>query len=55
MGQLRDQINKDDITKTLIGHLGSDKETFIDEKMRRHREIGDIIRKNLTAQENILM
>ncbi len=54
IGQLRDQINRDDITKTLIGHLGSDKEVFIDEQMRQHREIADIVRKNLEAQENIL-
>ena len=54
IGQLRDQINRDDITKTLIGHLGSDKEVFISEQMRQHREIADIVRKNLEAQENIL-
>ncbi len=54
IGQLRDQINRDDITKTLIGHLGSDKEVFISEQMRQHREIADIVRKNLEAQEKIL-
>ncbi len=54
IGQLRDQINRDDITKTLIGHLGADKELFIDEQMRPHREIADIIHKNLNAQNNIL-
>lgn len=52
--QLRDQINSDDITKALIGHLGSDQETFIEEHMKRHREIADIIWKNLSAQERIL-
>lgn len=54
IGQLRDQINREDITKTLIGHLGADKEVFIDEQMKPHREIADIIRKNLDAQNNIL-
>ena len=55
VGQLREQINSDDITKTMVGHLGSDKEVFISEHMKRHREVADIIRQNLSAQDNILM
>lgn len=55
IGQLREQINSDDITKTMVGHLGSDKEVFISEHMKRHRELADIIRQNLSAQDNILM
>ena len=51
--QLRDQINSDDITKTLIGHLGADQESFINEHMKRHRDVADIIRMNLAAQERI--
>ena len=54
VGQLRDQIGTDDITKTLIGHLGSDQEAFIEEHMRRHRELSDLVRQNLSAQERIL-
>lgn len=55
VGQLREQINGDDITKTMVGHLGSDKEAFISEHMKRHRELADIIRQNLAAQDNILL
>lgn len=55
IGQLREQINSDDITKTMVGHLGSDKEVFISDHMKRHRELADIIRQNLAAQENILL
>ena len=55
IGQLREQINADDITKTMVGHLDSDKEAFINEHMKRHRELADIIRQNLAAQENILL
>ena len=55
IGQLREQINSGDITKTLIGHLGSDKDVFINEHMKRHRELADIIRQNLAAQDNILL
>ena len=55
VSQFRDQVNSDDITKTLVGHLGPDRQSFIDEQMAKHREIADIIRQNLAAQENILM
>ena len=52
--QLRGQINEDDITKNLVGHLGTEADSFIDEQMKKHRELSDIIRQNLSAQENIL-
>lgn len=52
--QLREQMDGDDITKLLIGHLGSDMEAFIDEQMKRHRDIADIVQQNLTAQDKIL-
>ena len=52
--RLREQISGDDITKTLIGHLGSDQSAFIEEHMKKHRDIVDIIRQNLTAQDKIL-
>lgn len=56
MGQLRDQMNSDDITKTLVGHLGgAEQESIIEDHMKRHREIADIIRTNLSAQERILV
>ncbi len=52
--QLRDQMNSDDITKSLIGHLGSDQEAFVEERIKKHREVADVIWKNLSAQERIL-
>lgn len=52
--QLREQVNKDDITKHLVGHLGSEADSFIEDRMKRHREVAEIIRQNLLAQENIL-
>ena len=54
VGQLRDQINTDDITKHLVGHLGTEADTFIEEQMKKHKEVSEIIRQNLAAQENIL-
>jgi hypothetical protein len=54
VGQLRDQISSDDITKNLVGHLGTEADTFIEEQMKRHRELSEIVRQNLMAQENIL-
>ncbi len=52
--QLREQVNNDDITKNLVGHLGSEADTFIEDRMKRHKDVAEIIRQNLTAQENIL-
>ena len=54
MGQLRGQIKSDDITKNLVCHLGTDAEGFIEEQMKKHKELADIVRKNLAAQDNIL-
>jgi len=54
LARLREQISNDDITKVLIGHLGVDQDTFIDEHMKKHREIVDVIRQNLAAQDKIL-
>jgi len=54
LARLREQISSDDITKVLIGHLGVDQDTFIDEHMKKHREIVDVIRQNLAAQDKIL-
>ncbi len=54
VGQLRDQINSDDITKNLVGHLGTESDVFIEEQMKKHKEISDLIRQNLSAQDNIL-
>ena len=54
VAQLRDQVNSEDITKTMVGHLGSDKDTFISDNMKRHRELAGIVRQNLAAQDNIL-
>ena len=54
MSQLRDQMNKEDITKTLIGHVGKSMDGFIDEHMKKHRECAEVIRLNLAAQERIL-
>lgn len=54
IGQLREQMSADDITKNLVGHVGTEADTFIEEHMKRHREIADIVRKNLAAQDNIL-
>ena len=54
LARLREQIGSDDITKVLIGHLGVDQDTFIDEHMKKHREVVDVIRQNLTAQDKIL-
>ena len=53
-GQLRDQMNNDDITKNLVGRLGNEADSFIEEHMKRHRDLADILRQNLVAQENIL-
>lgn len=54
VSQLRQQINSDDITKNLVGHLGTETDSFIDEQMQRHKELSDIVRQNLSAQDNIL-
>ena len=54
VGQLRDQINSDDITKNLVGHLGTESDAFIEEQMKKHKEVSDIIRQNLAAQDNVL-
>ena len=54
VGQLRDQINSDDITKNLVGHLGTESDAFIEEQMKKHKEVSEIIRQNLAAQDNIL-
>ena len=52
--QLREQMNSDDITKNLVGHLGTEADTFIEDRMKRHKDVAEIIRQNLLAQENIL-
>ena len=52
--QLRGQISSDDITKNLVGHIGTEADTFIEKQMKKHREVADLIQQNLAAQENIL-
>lgn len=54
LARLREQISGDDITKSLIGHLGSDQSAFIEEHMKKHCDVVDIIRQNLAAQDKIL-
>lgn len=54
VGQLRDQMNSDDILHVVIGETATSQETVIEEHVKRHREMADVIRQNLTAQENIL-
>ena len=54
MGQLREQISSDDITKNLVGHLGTETDSFMEEQMKRHKELSDVVRQNLAAQDNIL-
>ena len=53
--RFREQLNHDDITKNLVGHLGNDQEVYMEDHMKHFKELATIIRQNLTAQENILM
>ena len=52
--QLRDQIGEDDITRVIIGELSTNRDALFDEYLQKHRAIADIIRQNLSAQDNIL-
>ena len=54
VSRFREQMSKDDITKNVVGHLGSDQESFLEEHMKQFKELASIIRQNLAAQENIL-
>ena len=54
VARFRQQMNSDDITKNLVGHLGNDHEVFLEDHLRQFKEVAAIIRQNLTAQENIL-
>lgn len=54
VSQFREQMSHDDITKNLVGHLGNDQEMFMEDHMKQFKEIANVIRQNLTAQENIL-
>ena len=48
-------MSSDDITKNLVGHVGVEADSFIEEHMKRHKEVAEIIRQNLAAQDNILL
>ncbi len=52
--QLRDQIGNDDITRVIIGELATNRDSLFDEYLQKHRGVADIIRQNLSAQDNIL-
>lgn len=55
--KLRDQMKSDDITRELIGEMGSaggGQSTVMEEHLLPHRQVADLIRQNLSAQENIL-
>lgn len=54
VSRFREQMSHDDITKNLVGHLGNDQEMFMEDHMRQFKEIANVIRQNLAAQENIL-
>lgn len=54
VSRFREQMSHDDITKNLVSHLGNDQEMFMEDHMRQFKEIANVIRQNLTAQENIL-
>ena len=54
VSQFREQMTRDDITKNLVGHLDSDKDSFMEDRMRQFKELASVIRHNLSAQENIL-
>ena len=54
VAQLRDQMSNDDITKNLVGHIGNEADSFVEDRMKRHRDLAEIVRQNLVAQENIL-
>ena len=55
VARFRQEMSGDDITRHLVGHLGSDQEVFLEEHMRQFKEVATTIRQNLTAQDNILL
>ena len=57
VGKLREQMKSDDITRELIGEMssaGGGQDSVIEEHLQPHRQVAELIRQNLTAQENIL-
>ena len=54
MRQLREQIGSDDITRVIIGESSSNQDSVFEEHLQKHRDSADIIRQNLSAQDNIL-
>lgn len=52
--QLREQISRDDIVHVMIGENTSTQDAVIEEHLEKPREMADIIRQNLMAQDNIL-
>ena len=54
VGQLRQQMNSDDILHVMIGETSNTQYTVIEEHIQKHRDMADIIRQNLYAQDNIL-
>ena len=54
LARLHEGMDKDDVTRVLIGHIGSDMDVVIEEHMRPHRDCVELIRQNLSAQDKIL-
>lgn len=52
--QLRQQMNSDDILHVMIGETTNTQDNVIDEHIQKHRETADLIRQNLSAQDNVL-
>ena len=52
--QLRDHMNSDDITRVMIGESPTNQDSVIQDHLQKHRQVADIIRQNLTAQDNVL-
>lgn len=52
--QLRDQMSNANILHAMIGESNNTQDAVIEEHLQRPREMADVIRQNMAAQENIL-
>jgi tyrosine-protein phosphatase non-receptor type 23 len=54
VNQLRQQMKEDDILHMMVGETSDNRDSVIADHLKTHRDLADIIRQNLTAQDNIL-
>ena len=54
LDQLRGQMNGDNILHAMIGESSSTQGAVIEEYLQKPKEMADVIRQNLTAQDAIL-